>query len=337
VRFGVAIAAAVLGASCRTAPTGPPRSRPAGPVKALAAHAGATALWHDGDLWVSFLGNFRQPGEVRLSRGDRPIQRSFVGQVAGVHAGRAIVVVSAGKAIEIQSIGATDAPIVFGRVPQAERDLEYGVTASGEAIIVDSGPRDAARLVRIVGPGGARAFPIVKPGAVVIALSAAPNAPRLALLLDEHSIGKSTRIAEIDTQTGRLLSETPLADDARASWIGVASDGAVWLKYHGYFARNDGRGERTLLQGIAPDARNIVIAPDGSAIAYVVPSGDSDMGFQTSPACDVYYTRRDDTSPLHGEALSYPTRCYGGLGLAIVDGTLWAAPPLGVAAQKTVQ
>lgn len=331
MRIWIAIAGAALVASCRTAPAGPPRT--AGPVKTLPAHAGATALWHDRDLWVSYDPEPGHPGPIRLSRGDRPIQRTLSGWVLGVHAGRAIVAAGAGKAIRISSVDPTGEPIVLGEVPQPARgdDVYTTITAAGEAIVIDAGRHDAAGAVRIVGPGGVRAFPIVPPQASVVGFAADPRAPRLALLIDDSGGKLTWHLVIVDTQTGRLLSDRPFPAGPTADWVGFDDSGAVWIHgYHG-FTRSDGAGDRQVLDGTYPDGRTIVLAPSGAAVAYARSAGDSDMGFLTSHRCSVYYLRTAETGRLHKEALAYPTFCRQGLGLAIVGDTLWVAPPVGVA------
>jgi hypothetical protein len=340
VRLELAVAALALAGACRRPPPAGDGSlrhaAPAGPVKTLAAHAGATALWHDGDLWVSTVRGqeaWTEPAPIRLSHGAGRIEQTLYGWVAGAHGGRAIVAVAHDDGIELVSDGTTGPPIILGGLPRALGGYLFGVTADGEAVALELGT-PAQRPVRILAPGRARAFPILRADETVRAIDADPVRPRLTLALEgAHDRGSRARVVVLDTRSGRVLSEMTLGPEQAArmqdAHVLLDADGRLWLLERDGLRQLEPRGERTFLAGAHVDPRNIILARDGAAIAYTQELGGGDMGINDIVrACQVYFVRTTETATVLDDALSFRDHlCYYGLALAIVDGTLWVAPP----------
>ncbi len=311
----------------------------AGAVKMLDGHRGATALWHDpdGDLWVSVVQDWDRPSPIRLSRGGGPIEHTLTGWVAGVRGGRAYVVVPAGDHLEVEAIGPAGAATVLGTLPPVP--LPYGytfaVTASAEVVAAGGDTGAAGSDVVLVGAGGTRRISsVVLPGDSVWSMAADPLRPRLALTLQQTvgtpDITRSGRLVVLDTASGAVLRDEPLGSlSAGEGEVAFDLSGALWLHHDDRLDRMAEGTRRSFLPGARIDARNLVLAADGSAVAYTEMYGGGDVLPLSGPFCAVHYRRTDavSASPSAEPVARFEGGCYFGLGLAIVAGTLWIAPP----------
>lgn len=305
-------------------PPAAPAPPPAPPVALLSAHAGATALWHDGGLWVSEVRDWDRPARIRLSRGDGPVQHELRGWVAGVRDGKAYVATPSGDSLAVQRVDVDGRADTLTTIPAPAGGYRYAlaVTSTGEVAV--SGGSEHAVGVRILGGAGEPRRCGSEP---VEAIAADPFQPRIAALG-----GTTTRVLTIhDATTCDPLRTVELggARPADEGELAYDDDGAVWVHADRQIQRIGAAHQRHLV-GAHISARNLVFARDGGRIAFTTEVGTGHMLPSGDPACLVHAVRTDETLEQFARDHSvqrFAGGCYFGLGLAFVAGTLWVAPP----------
>jgi hypothetical protein len=321
-------------AACRGEPQKPP-APPAPKLVVLDAHAGATALYGDERLVMSFVQDWDKPGPLRLSRGRGPVERTLQGWPIGVAGERAYLAEPDGAQLRIVRVGLAGEPEELLRVaaPRSPYRIVGSVTGDGHVALAVPG-EDSTRFVVVAPDKTTRDIAAVRPTDAVVALVGDPRGPDLAVVsswmrgyLDAGA--PSAAIIEFDAATGTVRWSIPFdrsfaADEGETAFVdaGLAvhlGDQLVaFERMHGV--------RTTLLDGATFDARSVAIAPAGDAVAYVHRVHNSDMmPLPVDPACEVFIARRGQPPPAE-PVKRYAGGCYFGMGITYVGSELWIAP-----------